>query len=73
MEARTQVGAIHIKTPPSNAAFDLRTNLGTIKTDIPGARVESPSFLGRSLVFAIGSGGPRMHAETSVGAIDLML
>ena len=73
LDARTEVGAIHIKTPPAHASFDLLTNLGSIKTDLPGARVESPSFLGRALVFETGSGGPRIHAETSVVAIDLRL
>ena len=72
VDARTDVGAIHIKTPPAAASFDLRTSMGSIKTDVPGARVDSSSFYGRSLVFEAGEGGPKVQAETSVGGIDLL-
>ena len=71
VDAKTEVGAIRIKTPPQDASFDLRTALGSIHTDVPGARVESTTFLGRKLV--VEGAGPKIHAETSVGAIDLIL
>jgi hypothetical protein len=46
--------------------------MGAIKTDLPGARVDSTSLFGRALVFEAGEGAPRIQAETSVGAIDLL-
>jgi hypothetical protein len=71
VDAKTEVGAIKIKTPPASASVDLRTNLGAIKTDFPGARVEPDGFLARKLV--IEGDGPRIHAETSIGQIDLLI
>jgi hypothetical protein len=46
--------------------------MGSITTNAPGARVDSISLFGRALVFEAGEGAPRIQAETSVGAIDLL-
>ena len=71
VSAKTEIGAIRIKTPPAGASIDLRTEMGNIKTDLPGARVEQTGFFSRKLV--IEGEGPKVRAETSMGAIDLIL
>jgi len=70
VDVKTEVGAIRIQTPPADASFDLRTNMGAIHSDLPGTRVESTSFFGRRLI--VEAGAPLIRAVTSMGGIDLI-
>jgi hypothetical protein len=70
--ASTGTGAIKITAPANySARFDLRTALGGVSTDFPGARAQSTGFLGRKLAFHAGAGGARIQASTSIGQIEL--
>ncbi len=72
IDVRTGTGAIHISAPANySARFDLRTALGTILTDFPGASPRWTGLLGRQLVLETGEGGSTIQATSSVGAIDL--
>jgi hypothetical protein len=74
LSAVTGTGAVLIAAPAAySARFDLRTALGGLSTNIPGARAEATSFLGRKLLFDAGAGGAAIEAATSVGQIDLVL
>jgi hypothetical protein len=72
IHVETGTGAIRIHASADySAAFDLRTVLGAIVTDFPGARPTAAGFLGRRLAFDAGAGGALIYAATSVGEVDL--
>jgi hypothetical protein len=74
LTATTRTGAIKVTAAAGySARFDLRTALGSVATDFPGARIQSTSFLSRGLVFRAGEGGARIQASTSVGQIELLV
>jgi hypothetical protein len=74
LSASTDTGEVRITAPAGYAAhFDLRTNLGDVKTTFPGAQTVSTSFLGKQLVFDSGPGGAPIHATTSVGRLGLLV
>ena len=72
LTATTNTGAIKITAAANySARFDLRTTLGGVSTDFPGARPQSTGFLGRSLVLRAGQGGAAIQVSTSIGQIEL--
>jgi hypothetical protein len=72
LTATTNTGAIQITAATDySARFDLRTALGGVSTNFPGARTQSTGFLGRKLAFQAGEGGARIQASTSIGQIEL--
>lgn len=72
LTAATGTGAIKITAPADySASFDLRTALGGIHTDFPGAQVVSTSFLGKKVAFQAGTGGPEIRATSAVGQVEL--
>jgi hypothetical protein len=72
LHVRTRTGAIRIAAPESYSAdFDLRTGLGALRGNFPGARGQISGFLAKKLVFTAGSGGPPIRASTGIGEVEL--
>lgn len=72
IDIETGTGAIRISAASNySAQFDLRSTLGGIVANFPGAHPTSTGLLGRKLVFQAGAGGSEIRAVTSVGEINL--